>query len=105
MKWAPNLLTFSGVVINFYASGSHTFHPKEGENYYVPKGDWSFKAVVPKLWNAFPLSLWMAKSMDSFKMELKTLHLVDKFSTCVFDFKKYISCCFYFSPIFQVPLP
>lgn len=47
---------------------------------YKTRGDRSFQAVAPRLWNALPLSLRMADSVDSFKRQLKTLLFRQAFS-------------------------
>lgn len=44
------------------------------------RGDRSFQAVAPKLWNALPLSLRVVDSVDSFKKQLKTLLFSQAFS-------------------------
>lgn len=40
---------------------------------YKTRGDLSFEAVAPRLWNALPLFLRLADSVESFKRQLKTL--------------------------------
>jgi len=44
------------------------------------RGDHSFQAVAPKLWNALPLSLRVADCVDSFKNQLSTLLFRQSFS-------------------------
>ncbi|XDV22173.1 hypothetical protein PO909_027128, partial [Leuciscus waleckii] len=47
---------------------------------YKTRGDRSFQVVAPRLWNALPLSLRVADSVDSFKKQLKTLLFQQAFS-------------------------
>lgn len=41
--------------------------------YFKTRGDQSFQAVAPRLWNALPLFLRCANSVEFFKKQLKTL--------------------------------
>nr|XP_054596020.1 uncharacterized protein LOC129163078 [Nothobranchius furzeri] len=47
------------------------------------KGDRSFAAVAPRLWNSLPLSLRSVDSVDSFKKQLKT-HLFKLAFVCLY---------------------
>lgn len=47
---------------------------------YKTWGDLSFEAVAPRLWNALPLCLRVADSVESFKRQLKTLLFKQAFS-------------------------
>ena len=44
------------------------------------RGDRSFQAVAPRLWNDLPLSLRSIESADSFKRQLKTYLFVQAFA-------------------------
>ena len=44
------------------------------------RGDRSFQAVAPKLWNDLPISLRSIESVDAFKRQLKTYLFVQAFA-------------------------
>lgn len=46
---------------------------KVPKTHFKTRGDLSFQAVAPRLWNELPLSLRVLDSVDSFKKQLKTV--------------------------------